>query len=523
LVISEDRLKAYLRVEGQQKTALNIGDIKKFLKEKGIRHGLAQDSVIDEYVKSGAFWEGPCRLAQGTAPAPGKDAQVTYCFDKDPLRIGIIKAGGGIDFRDKGEIPQVKEGALLGEKVPLVKEKPGKDVYGEPIAVEKAKDFPLIPGPGAKASADRLKLFARRSGQPMVGSDGKVSVFNELRISGDVGLKTGHVRFDGFVDVTGAIQAGFQVKAGRLAVKEILRAEVESDGDVVVDGGIIGAKVVCRGNLKTRFIQSSRVEAWGDVIVEREIIDSKVEAHGTVIAQPAGRLVTSRILATKGITATQIGSDSSKPCVLTVGVDSRLQSVVKKLQEEVAAKEGEQKKIKASIEVLNQASYSLQEDIVRFVQIQDRAAGEQRSCQKKMDELKEKNDLPKLAQVQIEMEKLAEKKKSAEEPLQKVMDKEEQFKEKIAALQSQITDSEGVVKDLQSEIARIMEECQKKEIAPIRVLKEIFPGTILEGCHSRLTVKENSYRTLIKETNKGELSPEGNTCSSWEFQFYPLS
>jgi uncharacterized protein (DUF342 family) len=462
-------------------------------------------------------------LAQGTAPAPGKDAQVTYCFDKDPLRIGIIKAGGGIDFRDKGEIPQVKEGALLGEKVPLVKEKPGKDVYGEPIAVEKAKDFPLIPGPGAKASADRLKLFARRSGQPMVGSDGKVSVFNELRISGDVGLKTGHVRFDGFVDVTGAIQAGFQVKAGRLAVKEILRAEVESDGDVVVDGGIIGAKVVCRGNLKTRFIQSSRVEAWGDVIVEREIIDSKVEAHGTVIAQPAGRLVTSRILATKGITATQIGSDSSKPCVLTVGVDSRLQSVVKKLQEEVAAKEGEQKKIKASIEVLNQASYSLQEDIVRFVQIQDRAAGEQRSCQKKMDELKEKNDLPKLAQVQIEMEKLAEKKKSAEEPLQKVMDKEEQFKEKIAALQSQITDSEGVVKDLQSEIARIMEECQKKEIAPIRVLKEIFPGTILEGCHSRLTVKENSYRTLIKETNKGELSPEGNTCSSWEFQFYPLS
>ncbi len=157
-------------------------EIKKFLKEKGIRHGLAQDSVIEEYLKSEAFWGDPCQVAQGTAAEPGKDAQVIYCFEKDPLRIGVIKAGGGIDFKDKGEIPQFKEGSLLGEKIPLVKEKPGRDVYGETIAVEKAKDFPLIPGPGTQASADRLKIYAQRSGRPMVDSDGKVSIFNELKI-----------------------------------------------------------------------------------------------------------------------------------------------------------------------------------------------------------------------------------------------------------------------------------------------------------------------------------------------------
>jgi hypothetical protein len=493
------------------------------LKEKGIRQGVVQDPVIEGYLQNGSFWNGPCQVAQGSLPEPGKDAQVTYCFEKDPLRIVVIKAGGGIDFKDKGEIPQVKEGTLLGEKIPLVKEKPGKDVYGELIAVEKAKDLPLIPGPGTKASPDRLKIFAQRSGRPMVDSDGKVSVFSELNIPGDVGLETGHIRFDGFVDIAGAIQAGFQVKAGRLAVKEILRAEAESDGDIVVNGGIIGGKVICRGNLKTRFIQSSQVEAGGDVIVEREIIDSKVETRGAIIAQPAGRILASRILATKGVTATQIGSESSKPCVLTVGVDSRLQSLIKKLQEEVAAKEKEQKKLKASIEVLNQASYRLKEDIVKFIQIQDRAAVEQRSCKKTMEELKAKNDVAKLAQIQKEMEKLEEKKKGAEEPLSKLMDKEDQIMEKITALQSQITDSESAIQDLQNEIARTMEESQKKEIAPIRVLKEIFPGTVLEGCHSRLIVKENSLRTLIKETQKNDLSPEGNSSSSWEFQFYPLS
>ena len=522
-MVTEDRLKASLRIEIPENVSLTLEDIKKFLKEKGIRHGLAQDPVIEEYLKSKAIFESPCQVAQGTVPEPGKDAQVTHYFEKDPLRIGVIKAGGGIDYKDKGEIPQVKEGAVLGEKIPLVREKPGKDVFGETIAVEKARDFPLLPGPGAKASADRLKIFAQRNGRPMVSADGKVSVFNELKISEDVGLKTGHIRFDGFVDVAGAIEAGFQVKAGRLAAGEIIRAEVESDGDIVLNGGIIGGKVVCRGNLKTRFIQASQVEAWGDVIVEREIIDSKVETHGTVIAQPAGRIIASRIQATKGVTATQIGSNSSKPCVLTVGVDSRLQSVVKKLQEEAAAKEGEQKKLKASIEVLNQACHPLQEEIVKFVQIQDRTAVEQRSCQKKMEALKEKNDLSLIAQIQKEIEKLEEKKKSAEEPLRKLMDKEEKFMEKISALQSQITELEAAVKDLENEIARTTEECQKKEIAPIRVLKEIWAGTVLEGCHGRLTLKENSYQTLIKETLKNELSPEGNARSSWEFQFYPLS
>jgi hypothetical protein len=120
------------------------------------------------------------------------------------------------------------------------------------------------------------------------------------------------------------------------------------------------------------------------------------------------------------------------------------------------------------------------------------------------------------------MEKLEEKKKSAEEPLRKLMEKEDQLMEKAAALRAKITESESAIQDLQDEIARTMEECQKKEIAPIRVLKEIFSGTVLEGCKSRLTVKENLYRTLIKEAPKNDLSPEGNSYASVEFQFYPL-
>jgi hypothetical protein len=298
---------------------------------------------------------------------------------------------------------------------------------------------------------------------------------------------------------------------------------VESEGDVVVNGGIIGAKVVCRGNLKTRFIQSSQIEAGGDIIVEREIIDSKIEAHGAVIAQPAGKILSSRILATKGVTATQIGSESSKPCVLTVGVDAYLQSLIKKMQEEIAAKEGEQKKLKASIEVLHQASYRLKEDIVKWVQIQDRAGIEQRSCRKKMEELMQKNDPSKVAQARRELEKLEEKVRNAEEPLKKLMEKEDLIMEKISGLQTQIKDLDSVIDTIRSEMKKALEESQKKEIPTIRVIEKVFPGTTLESGHCTAVLKDAYHQVMIKETLHTDVSAEGNSISSWGMQVYPLT
>ncbi len=522
LVVSEDRLKALLCLEGEGKENVTLEDIKKFLKEKRILQGLLEDSALEELLKSGALFEGLCLVAQGTPPEPGKDAQVTYHFDKDPLKIGLMKSGGGIDFRDKGEIPQVKEGALLGEKVPLVKAKPGKDVFGQTLAVEPAKDIPFLPGPGTKASEDRLKIYAQKNGRPVVSSEGRFSVISELMIPGDVGLETGHVRFDGFVDVGGAIEAGFQVKAGRLTVREIHRGEVESEGDIVVNGGIIGGKVICRGNLKTRFIQSSQIEAAGDVIVEREIIDSKIETRGAVIAKPTGRILASRIVATKGVMAAQIGSASSKPCFLTVGIDAHLQNLIKKLQGEIAAKEAERKKLKASLEVLDQAAYKLKEELVKWVQVRDQLAAEHRTCKKKIEDLNGKNDPAGLAQAQRELEKLEQKVKIAEEPLQKLMAKENLITEKATPLQAQLKELAETVDSLQGEIKKIQQESHKKGVATVQVSKEIFPGTILEGCHSRLVMQESQYQALIKETLHNELSAEGNHTTLWGIEFYPL-
>ena len=50
----------------------------------------------------------PCLMAKGVLPQRGKDAQINFFFDRDPLKMGKIKDGGVIDFKEKGDIPQVK-------------------------------------------------------------------------------------------------------------------------------------------------------------------------------------------------------------------------------------------------------------------------------------------------------------------------------------------------------------------------------------------------------------------------------
>ncbi len=212
LTVSEDKLQASVFALRQGNPSVTPEDLKSFLKSQGIGHGLVNQERMEEYIREGALFLQPCLLAEGKPAEPGKDAQVTYHFDKDPLKIGSIKAGGTIDFKDKGEIPQVKEGDLLAEKNPLVKAVPGLDVFGKKVPIEEARDVPFILGTGARKSADGLKIIAQIRGRPELMGDGRVCVFPELKVKGDAGVATGHIRFEGFVDVEGAVQEGYRSK-----------------------------------------------------------------------------------------------------------------------------------------------------------------------------------------------------------------------------------------------------------------------------------------------------------------------
>ena len=68
-----------------------------------------------------------------------------------------------------------------------------------------------------------------------------------------------------------------------------------------------------------------------------------------------------------------------------------------------------------------------------------------------------------------------------------------------------------------------MDDSLNKETAPVKVLKQIYAGTTLEGFHSTLLLKESLEGVLVKETKIIHVSPEGNETSEWSMQISSLS
>ena len=522
LQVSADQLQAYVRVRTEGSPAISLKEVKDFLKSERISHGVVADEMIEEYIRKESILKEPCLAAQGSLPVPGKDAQVTYHFERDPLKIGSTRTGGAIDFKNRGDIPQVSEGDLLGEKVPLVREKPGKDVFGKPVPVEAAKDILFSSGPGTKRSADGLKISSRIRGRPELLADGKVCVFPEIKIKGDVGVVTGHIRFDGFVDVEGCIQEGYKVKAGRLAAKEVFRSEIEADGDVVVDGGIVGAKVVGRGNLKTRFIHSSQITVLGDVIVEREVIDSRIETNGALIALPNGRVFTSQVSAKKGISAGQIGSPTSKHCSLKIGVDLNVESMIKKMKEEIVQKETEKKRICDSLARLNRVLRPAKEKVVQYSQVLEHLKGQLSARKESIEKSSGGEDRSRLDPVLRESKILEEKLAKVEEELHKSVMQQNPVVEKISTCELRIEELDESLQSLQQEIQKIREESQSNIQPPLKVPGQIFAGTVVEGCHSSQVIRESLEGVLIKEAQVPRTTPEGNEGSAWGIQVSTL-
>ncbi len=499
LTVSEDKVEAHICPRGQVPVEISLGDIKELLAMKGIKYGVVDDTVITEYLKNRPIRKEPWKIAEGKAPEPARDAKVKYYFDTDPSKIGTLKEGGVIDFKERGEIPHVRKGDLIAEKIPGMEGKPGIDVFGNPVPAPKPKDIKLRCGKGAETSEDGLKVFAKLDGRPEISAGGKLFVLPELEISGDVGLETGNIDFAGNIEVHGSVQDGFRIRGGRLSAKEILKAEIDIAGDVVVLGGIIGARIKTSGNVRAKHVNASDIDAMGDVMVENELLNSKIESSGACLVK-RGKILSSSIAAKKGIEANEIGSDTSNPCTLVVGLDERTRNEVDKIKEQIALKKEEQKKHQTRVDKLREESKSLDKEIGELAQVQDRAGVAQRTLKEEMEELKKANNSEQLVQAEMLIKDLDSTISQTEKNLEQLLDKQDQITEKITGFQDEIKNSEQEIKELLDEIEALSEwSRQEKGLPVVKVYGTIFSHTTISGLHSSGVLKENMNYVSIRE------------------------
>ena len=346
VVISEDRLTATISRLDASTTRQQIIEA---LKAHKVRFGLQQEALVQALARAEAGEEvTDLVVARGTPPQPGREGHFDWVA-KVGGRAGTILEDGSIDLRDRRLITVVQAEQVVGRLVPARPGEPGKDVLGQqlkPAAVldlEVTTDSRLDAGEPdadgvveytANAEGGIYHVDESREVRGALHRRLKIGITASTDIEGDVDYGTGHVEFNGDVNIGGSVKALFEVKAsGSVTVGGNVEpgAKVKAGRDILVAGAVVGVETQLEagGNVMAKFVQKSTVRAGGDVEVGAYIFEASVRARGGITVTGAGEgsgraLVGGLVWAGKGIETPSLGSPSNPRIRVVAGVDPQL-------------------------------------------------------------------------------------------------------------------------------------------------------------------------------------------------------
>jgi uncharacterized protein (DUF342 family) len=517
--VSKNKLTVSATIDGEVPTTdFDVDDVKLMLHAEGILHGIAQDAAIKSFLNGELSAGQPWIIATGTDPVPDTPPQIIYHFDTDPLKIGTLTEDGLMDWKDRGELPQVKEGDLMAEKIPGPKGKEGMDVYGKKIPIPKQREKRFKCGKGARRSKDGLRVYARVAGIPKLSLTGELSVVPTLTIQGDISLETGHVTFDGHIEVAGAVEKGYRVKGGSLHATEIRGADIDIDGDISATNGVFGATIRCGGNLRVGHIHTTDITLAGDMAVEKEIIDSTIEANGRCLIKD-GIIIASKISAKMGITAMDIGTEASHASELTVGIDQQLERETNTLKDEVQALKNERESLPISLKELRHRSDQVNTRLGDVAQEQDKCMVQHRRLQEKVEAGMLRQGGPAAAKLEKTIAELKARQDAYDQDVARLMDEDEAINQEIAETQKAISDGAARIVTVQERLETISEiKKTNLGIAVVKIGGTVFAGTQITGPHSIFKLQEDMKRLSIVETDK----PDHDGNKRWRFELAPF-
>jgi uncharacterized protein (DUF342 family) len=504
LIISEDKLSAYLCPSDVQPSGLCLQAVKDFIAGHAVDYGLVDDQVLSDYISQTPLPGEPFKIASGTAPVEGRAPEVIYHFDTDPLRIGTLKSDGTMDWKNRGEIPQVNVGDLLVEKIPGQPGQPGTSVCSQVLPPPRIRDPRLKCGKGAQKSEDGMQILAKADGTPKLSSDGKVYVFGMINIEGDIGVETGNIEFEGYVEAQGHVTAGYTVKAKGLYTTGIQDAVIEVTEDLICDGGIYGSTIKVGGNIKASHIHNCNIEILGDLVVKKEIFDSTIQSNGRCIINE-GKIITSNIDAKKGIEAFEIGSAASNPCRLTVGFDRKYESDLAACQTEMVELKSQKVHVEASLPGHQSQLAAIEANMVAITNEQESYLQQQRQFE---EQLRGEGPNP----VEDDEEKFM-----LEEMIVELVEKIDEIDTKKTNLQSEadkvrvkIIGVEKSLKTLQTFIEKSLEKIELLEesvkvdpgLPVVKVSGTIYSKTQIIGPHKEMNIQEDMHKVRIAESKE---------------------
>ncbi len=500
LDIEDGGMTAYLRKTDTFDSNLTIDDIYSILLTKSIQYGLASDDAINGFINSSGFRTNRFKVASGTERVFGKDARIEYFFDTDHLKAGGMDDDGNIDFKDRGKIPKTETNTLLAEKFPLKKATMGRDIFGNELAITPVKDIFLKATTGVLISEDGQHAYSEISGHPKLSWSGNLSVVDTFIAKADVGYETGHLVYDGNIEVKGCLKSGFCVTGDDIKIKEIDGGEIHAEGDVVILEGVNGAKIFSRGNVTANFIHDSQISCLGDVFIAREIVDSTIQASGSCQVK-TGKIINSQIASNQGVIAKDIGTDKTHSNTIIVGQDLFIKKELIHIEKQIIDTEKQKIKSEKRRQSLKIENQGFQQSTARIANELDKVLDEKQTIENEMAELENQADAKKqylslkttLKQTQAFFSRL-------DKQLNDLFNNIGKNDQIIETIEETFDSFDDRLEDLKYERENYIDWQDTNPGQSIVIASgQVCSGSIIQGQHAQKEIKETERNVQIKE------------------------
>lgn len=327
--ITDDDMEAWLYlVEKEDDSYYSKEDLLEFLEDNGVRNGINEDNLIAMARKK--VYHREIKVATAIAPIEGCDGYYEYYIDiTNDAKKPKIREDGSVDYQSMNMVNSVQAGAPLALYHPAKEGVPGIGVTGVSIPVAGVKNLLPIQGKNIIHSPENPNLYIAEKEGKVEYNDGKITVNSIYELRGDVDQLIGKVEFYGDVLISGNVEAGVTIRAGKSLTIEgtVEAANLVAGGDIILKRGIQGnqkATIVCRGDLYADFIEHSQVKVNGNVEANI-ILNSQVEAEGKVtLTGKKGAVIGGYVHGTKGVDCKILGNESEVKTVVHAGCLSEI-------------------------------------------------------------------------------------------------------------------------------------------------------------------------------------------------------
>ncbi len=327
--ITEDNSQAWLyltpKEDGSPYTKQEIYDL---LKKNEVRAGYHSSNIAAMAKKK--VYEREIKVAEAVLPVPGKNGYYEYAVDvENTVKMPEIREDGTVDYQSMSVISNVQKGDIVARYYRARPGIPGMNVRGDEIPVEPVRDLPPLTGKGIAVSGKLPDVYEATIEGKIEYKDGKLNIINVHQVNGDVDLIIGKIEFYGDVVISGNVEAGVTIRAGKSLTIEgtVEAANLFAGEDIVLKRGIQGnkkGKVVARGNIYADFIEHTEAQA-GKSIQANSILNSKVRAGEKVILTgKKGCIIGGYVHGDMGIECKELGNISEVKTVIHAGCETEI-------------------------------------------------------------------------------------------------------------------------------------------------------------------------------------------------------